>query len=174
MANLLGTSESGCNQWLDDFLLPFCGLQAVCPLWPLTQEGQHISLHTAVAHWRFSLYGSWFSVNHSAGCDVVKTPADQQRRVKRSDNHDDHVHVSMSPRYTCHHPRHPYSGKKKKKTKTKIQSIIMTRLSACIDHMLVRQDWQWAAELKQMCESHEWALGLLLRFGWAPCDSTSL
>lgn len=50
----------------------------------------------------------------------------------------------------------------------------MTRLSACIDHMLVRQDWQWAAELKQMCEKHEWAVGLLLHFGWAPRDSTSL
>lgn len=68
-----GTSaELGCNQWLFALLLPFYGLQLLCPLWPLTPDNKAFFFQrTAASSNRYFLF---FEDHSLQGQEMIVMP----------------------------------------------------------------------------------------------------
>lgn len=86
-----------CIQWLFAFLLSYCGLQSVCPFWPLTRAIIKKLFSTQLPLTRHFLFSGPFSVNSRNVCGVVKIPTDQ-KVVKHSDQPvQSHLNALSSP-----------------------------------------------------------------------------
>ena len=67
---------SGCDECLFELLLPSCDLEPVCPISSDLSHQRGMFIHTAAAHWIFSLFQTILCKPYRWLC--VKIPVDQQ------------------------------------------------------------------------------------------------
>lgn len=78
------SADLGCSQWLNELLLPFCGLQPVFLFWPLTLDINKTLPTTQLPPTGYFLFRGSSSVNTRDGCAGVKFPVGQQQFAKHS------------------------------------------------------------------------------------------